>query len=151
TITELLLRGRQTLGELRTRASRMVPIDSLEELRADLQKLMDQGYVQSNGPLDRRGVEVDHAFYEPQEGRGMTFAPQTLADDDVLGDDELEETEERQSPAASNGHAQVSMLVQEVSRLRDELQEARQEIESCKERVTQLGDELADLRRDLGA
>ncbi|HEX6987701.1 MAG TPA: DUF480 domain-containing protein, partial [Planctomycetaceae bacterium] len=35
-LTELLLRGRQSLGELRTRASRMVPIDSLEDLRREL-------------------------------------------------------------------------------------------------------------------
>ncbi|HVW01423.1 MAG TPA: DUF480 domain-containing protein, partial [Planctomycetaceae bacterium] len=39
-LTELLLRGRQSLGELRTRASRMVPIDSLEDLRTALNGLM---------------------------------------------------------------------------------------------------------------
>ncbi|MEK0424579.1 MAG: hypothetical protein RJB11_670, partial [Planctomycetota bacterium] len=32
-MTELLLRGEQTLGELRTRASRMEPIQDLDELK----------------------------------------------------------------------------------------------------------------------
>ena len=39
-LTELLLRGRQTLGELRGRASRMVPIDDLGTLRTELQELV---------------------------------------------------------------------------------------------------------------
>ena len=70
-ICELLLRGRQQPGELRTRASRMVRIDSQEQLKADLQSLQDKGFVQSNGPLERRGVEVDHTFYLPKENMTM--------------------------------------------------------------------------------
>ena len=54
-ICELLLRGRQQPGELRTRASRMVRVDSQEQLRADLQSLQEKGFVQSNGGLERRG------------------------------------------------------------------------------------------------
>jgi hypothetical protein len=50
-IAELLLRGRQQPGELRTRASRMVRVESSEQLKADLQSLQDKGFIQSNGPL----------------------------------------------------------------------------------------------------
>lgn len=71
---ELLLRGRQQPGELRTRASRMVRIDSQDQLKADLQSLQDKGFVQSNGPLERRGVEVDHTFYLPKENMKMAAA-----------------------------------------------------------------------------
>ena len=71
-VCELLLRGRQQPGELRTRASRMVRIDSQDQLKADLQSLQDKGFVQSNGPLERRGVEVDHTFYLPKENMTMT-------------------------------------------------------------------------------
>lgn len=39
-LTELMLRGPQTLGELRGRASRMHPIESLEEAQAILSALM---------------------------------------------------------------------------------------------------------------
>jgi uncharacterized protein YceH (UPF0502 family) len=73
-IAELLLRGRQQPGELRTRASRMVRIESSEHLRADLMALQEKGFLQSNGPLDRRGVEVDHTFYLPKEGQTMSPA-----------------------------------------------------------------------------
>lgn len=79
-ICELLLRGRQQPGELRTRASRMVRIDSQEQLKADLQSLQDKGFIQSNGPLERRGVEVDHTFYLPKEN--MTMAAGNFAADD---------------------------------------------------------------------
>lgn len=71
-LTELLLRGRQQMGELRSRASRMVPVESLEQLRDELSGLLELGYVQCNGPLDRRGIEVDHNLYMPTEGREMT-------------------------------------------------------------------------------
>lgn len=64
---ELLLRGRQQPGDLRTRAGRMVEIPSQEQLRVELQGLVDVGLVVTNGPLDRRGVEVDHTWYEQGE------------------------------------------------------------------------------------
>ena len=41
-MAELLLRGPQTLGELRTRASRMHPLESLEVVQNVLQHLMDR-------------------------------------------------------------------------------------------------------------
>ncbi len=71
-MTELWLRGRQSVGDLRTRASRMHDIPTLEQLRDELKALQTQGYVQANGPLDVRGVEVDHNFYKPDEGKTLT-------------------------------------------------------------------------------
>lgn len=79
-ICELLLRGRQQPGELRTRASRMVRIESQEQLKSDLQGLAEKGFVQSNGPLERRGVEVDHTFYLPKEN--MKMAAGNFSDDE---------------------------------------------------------------------
>ena len=63
-LTELLLRGRQRLGELRTRASRMVSIERQDDLRHELVGLMQKELVRSNGPLERRGIEVDHCLYD---------------------------------------------------------------------------------------
>jgi uncharacterized protein len=40
-LCELLLRGRQQPGELRTRASRMVRIDSQDQLKSDLQSMQE--------------------------------------------------------------------------------------------------------------
>ncbi len=70
-MTELWLRGRQSVGDLRTRASRMHDIPTLEQLRDELKALQAAGYVQANGPLDVRGVEVDHNFYKPDEGKTL--------------------------------------------------------------------------------
>ena len=66
-MTELLLRGKQQPGELRTRASRMVPIDSQETLRQALQALLDAELLVANGQLERRGIEVDHNLYPSGE------------------------------------------------------------------------------------
>ncbi|HQX49984.1 MAG TPA: DUF480 domain-containing protein [Planctomycetaceae bacterium] len=77
---ELLLRGRQQPGELRTRASRMSRIESQDHLKADLQSMQEKRFVQSNGSLERRGVEVDHTFYLPKEN--MTMTAGNLADEE---------------------------------------------------------------------
>ena len=71
-LCELLLRGRQQPGELRTRASRMVRIDSQDHLKADLLSMQAKGFVQCDGSLERRGVEVDHTLYLPKENMAMT-------------------------------------------------------------------------------
>jgi len=50
-LAELLLRGAQQPGELRTRASRMATIESLPELDAILDALRQRGFVQRLDPL----------------------------------------------------------------------------------------------------
>ncbi len=49
-LTELLLRGTQAPGELRTRARRMAPLDSLDELHAALHILTEKGLVREHPP-----------------------------------------------------------------------------------------------------
>lgn len=49
-LAELLMRGPQTAGELRTRASRMQPIESLDQLMALLAPLIERGFVQHVAP-----------------------------------------------------------------------------------------------------
>jgi uncharacterized protein YceH (UPF0502 family) len=50
TLAELLMRGPQTLGELRTRVSRMSKIESLERMMEALHPLMEHGYAQRIDP-----------------------------------------------------------------------------------------------------
>jgi hypothetical protein len=50
TLAELLMRGPQTLGELRTRVSRMSRIESLEKMMEALHPLMEYGYAQRIDP-----------------------------------------------------------------------------------------------------
>src|SRR6185437_11998606 len=64
---ELLLRGPQTEGELRGRASRMEPIDDLDALRAVLRPLVERRLVVYLTPEDRRGAMLTHGFHEPRE------------------------------------------------------------------------------------
>lgn len=64
---ELLLRGPQTEGELRGRASRMEPIDDLDALRARLGPLVERRLVVYLSPAERRGAQLTHGFHEPAE------------------------------------------------------------------------------------
>lgn len=49
-LAELLMRGPQTLGELRTRCGRMVELGSLEDLQLILDPLITRGFVRSLPP-----------------------------------------------------------------------------------------------------
>src|SRR4051812_48357957 len=66
-LTELLLRGPQTEGELRGRASRMEPITDLDALRQTLKPLAERGLVVFLGPEGRRGTLIAHGFFPPRE------------------------------------------------------------------------------------
>lgn len=66
-LAELLLRGPQTKGELRGRASRMDPIDTLDDLEAILRPLVDRRLVVYLAPPDRRGTVLTHGFHFPDE------------------------------------------------------------------------------------
>src|SRR5215469_2097152 len=64
---ELLLRGPQTEGELRTRASRMEPLDDLDALRNALRPLVERKLVVYLTPEERRGAVLTHGFHDPKE------------------------------------------------------------------------------------
>ncbi|MCA9210230.1 MAG: DUF480 domain-containing protein [Planctomycetales bacterium] len=69
-MTELLLRGEQTVGELRGRAARMEPIADLNALKPVLDSLIEKGLVVSLTP-EGRGQIVTHNLYEPHEMRHL--------------------------------------------------------------------------------
>lgn len=126
-LTELLLRGRQQPGELRTRASRMTPIDSQEILKAALVELQAQGYVQANGPLDRRGVEVDHTFY--LDGENQKLTPGTFS---------AAESADVPSEVASRSGGrdpQFTALAEEIAALRDKVSRLEEQMEEFRRAV----------------
>jgi uncharacterized protein len=158
-LTELMLRGRQTLGELRGRASRMVPIEDLATLRAELGQLIEQGYAQSSGALERRGVEVDHCFYKGSENRTMDSAP-AAASTAASGS-----APARSTPAAASSSGAASVTAAATStpaneaspatdaalaELRSENRQLKSDVEDLKQDITRLNDRLDDLCRDLG-
>lgn len=65
-MAELLLRGEQTLGDLRARASRMNKIDGLTELKPIVQSLIDKQLMIELTPAGR-GQIVSHNLYQSDE------------------------------------------------------------------------------------
>lgn len=162
-LTELLLRGRQSVGELRTRASRMVPKNSLEtqeQLRAELQGLLELKLIQADGPLDRRGVEVDHHLYQPQEGQGLAYREST--EEDAVSERASiapRPSSSRPSPVSSvetgsgtaNETRRIQQLEGECAKLRAEQTQLQSACEELKAQVEELAETVDRLRRDLGA
>lgn len=66
-LAELLLRGPQTFGELRTRASRMDDIADLDTLNSLLKSLAERQFVVFLTDPDRRGAMVTHGFHHSAE------------------------------------------------------------------------------------
>lgn len=146
-VTELLLRGRQQLGELRSRASRMVPIDSQDVLRTELAALQEQGFVHADGALERRGVEVDHAFYTPGEGTRQERV-RTDSSDRRLESGEAASVRMTESTTHLDRIAALESTVADLSAARTQL---TSEIETLKQEMQSLSEDLSDLRSALGS
>lgn len=125
-MTELLLRGRQQVGELRSRASRMVPIESINDLRTELEGLQAQGFVRANGPLERRGVEVDHTFYRAGEQVGLTpLAESASPAGTTTGTASMPAPPHSSSSPSPPWQAELADLRAEVAELRQMLEEVQ--------------------------
>ena len=97
-LAELLLRGPQTEGELRTRVSRMDAISDLDSQRANLKELVRRGWFGWLDPEGRRGAQITQGFYPPAEletlksGTGRhdevaeVFSAKRLEADSVIND-----------------------------------------------------------------
>lgn len=77
-LAELLLRGPQTEGDLRGRASRMDEIKDLDELRGLLKNLASRNLVVYLTPPGR-GAVVTHGFHTPEELEKATAAGGAMA------------------------------------------------------------------------
>jgi uncharacterized protein len=155
---ELLLRGRQSAGDLRGRASRMAPagaLDSLEQLRTELTGLLSLKIVQSDGPPDRRGVEIDHNLYQPREGQTMT--PRTTIDDEPSATGPAPSSVPLPTPRPTVSAAAPSVgppnvdLLNRIAALETACADLRSENRELREQVEELRRSLEDLRRALGA
>jgi uncharacterized protein YceH (UPF0502 family) len=86
-MTELLLRGEQTLGELRGRAARMEPIADVGALRPVVDALIKKGLMIELTPPGR-GQIVSHNLYKERElnelkTRMASYVPPSGGDEDV--------------------------------------------------------------------
>jgi len=114
-LVELLLRGPQTPGELRTRASRMSTIASLDELGQELAALMDKGYVQRVAPAhgsraERYGQLLAPGLHPDGEPAASQATPTRAVSAPAPA-----------TPASSGLGERVEALESEVSTLRRQL------------------------------
>jgi uncharacterized protein YceH (UPF0502 family) len=135
-MAELLLRGPQTEGDLRARASRMEPLPDLAALQTVLEYLSEQGLVvYLSPPGQKRGVVVTHGLYPPEELERMR---QNAASSS------FEEGPDR--PGRSSGPSGP-----ESATWREEVAALRTEVESLRTTVQVLSAEVQALKSALGA
>jgi uncharacterized protein YceH (UPF0502 family) len=110
-LVELLLRGPQTAGEIRTRASRMHPLGSLDEVQNLLKFMMDR-----ESPLVRR---VEPAPGSRAERYAQLLCPHLHRLDEPAGEDAPKDSAPAAMAAGAPGLAsRVEMLEGDVMRLR---------------------------------
>ena len=152
-ITELLLRGDQTEGELRGRAARMEPIAGLAELRPILASLKSKGLVVSLTP-EGRGHMLTHALYKPNE---LERIKQRYAAGANVAATRPAETSPQSRPATAHNHppAQnneaVETLAKQIAELSEQMAQMQSDIEEVAGALKQTRNELQDLKDALGA
>jgi uncharacterized protein YceH (UPF0502 family) len=138
-LAELLLRGPQTEGELRTRASRMEPLDDLDALRNVLKPLAERKLVVYLTAEERRGAMLSHGFHDPKELEQLhkRHAAEAVTAPAVSSAPALE----REAPP--------SVPPPQLAVLEESLADARAEISSLKELVNRLQGDLASLHDEV--
>lgn len=128
-MAELLLRGAQTVGELRARASRMEPIADQNALRGLLDSLKAKGLVI---PLNRegRGHAVTHALYLPKE---LDQVKRDFADDGPAAaamDSPNPSSLVPSRPAEETPNLELDQIKSELAELREQLRALSERYES---------------------
>ncbi len=122
-LTVLLLRGPQTIGELRTRTERMADFDRLEDVERELSRLAD-----GDEPLVRR---LTRGPGQKEDRWTQTFCAATsepsVTSDVMSAPDRVQ----RSSPSS-------------------EIESLRADVESLQREVSSLGDAVTELRSALG-
>jgi uncharacterized protein len=145
-MTELLLRGAQTIGELRGRAARMEPIKDVGELMPIIDRLRQKGLVLYLTPPGRGGV-VTHNLYQPQElvkvraehvaGADAEYAPPAEADPLLAA---------RAAPVAAGSAANARPIAASSGSRVAAKPPAVGELEQLRADVASLSRDLADFR-----
>ncbi len=131
-MTELLLRGEQTAGDLRTRAGRFESIADLQTLQKILDSLIQRKLVVSLTPAGR-GQLFTHNLYLPEELQRL----KQLSIDSP--DSPLPPRTASAVPTASSRGSSVSDdLLDSVSWLQEEVRELRQLVEKLTDRLDRL-------------
>lgn len=121
-VAELLLRGAQSEGDLRGRASRMEPIADLEALRPIVKTLAERGMVMYLTPEGRRGTMVTHGFHTAEELVLLKSRAERWAVEEPVA------PTVRSTPVSSGLEQRVIALEQAVAELRDQVREMKSQL-----------------------
>jgi uncharacterized protein YceH (UPF0502 family) len=134
-MAELLLRGPQTEGELRARASRMEPLADLAALQTILEALAPRGLVQYlSPPGQKRGVYVAHGLYPPEELERVrqTFMSRHAGDDETPTRLSTARVDAAAAPVAPAWSTELATLRAEVEQLRETLDALSSQVRELK-------------------
>lgn len=153
-MTELLLRGAQTEGELRGRAARMEPIADLGALRPVLVSLKQKGLIVSLTP-EGRGHVVTHALYQPRELEKVRAEAVSGASD--AGSEAAHrlvapapaERPRETSLASPTEHREEGPRVAQAASVRGNDDASQYAIDELRAELANVRAELATLRKDL--
>ncbi len=126
----LLLRGPQTVGEIRTRTDRWVAFDDLDAVQADLDRLRDHPFL----PL------VEELPREP--GRRETRWRHLLGDDAAPAPPPAAATATAE-PDTNTTTPTAGALTERVAALEDEVTALREELAELRDRVAPIVEELS--------
>jgi uncharacterized protein YceH (UPF0502 family) len=142
-LAELMLRGPQTEGDLRARASRMEPFPDLPALQTVLEALEPRGLVRYlSPPGQKRGVVVTHGLYPAEELERVRQAFSQQAFQDEALESPVRTAVTRQGMASASSLAEPGWVA-ETSTL-------RAEVEALKAAVAVLTTEIHELKSALG-
>jgi uncharacterized protein YceH (UPF0502 family) len=116
-MAELMLRGEQTVGELRGRAGRMETIADLAALRPVLESLIKKKLVISLTPAGR-GQVVTHGLYQPNEMDKVNARAGEISASESSRPTPAPKVSE---DAVAGLRAEIAELRQEISQLRERL------------------------------
>jgi uncharacterized protein YceH (UPF0502 family) len=144
-MAELLLRGEQSLGDLRGRAARMEPIKGIAELQPVVDRLRQKGLILLLTPPGR-GCVVTHGLYQEQELAKLRR--------EFDGQSEGQSEGHRSMPSeAASPRTAVSADPSELETLRAEVASLKRQLAEVQEQVAEidtLRSAMEEINRQLG-
>lgn len=145
-MAELLLRGAQSIGELRARAARMEPIPGISELRPLVESLRKKKLIILLTPPGR-GCILTHALYQDSELAKVRAEHGNVVVGDEPFTDEEDSEPARSAVVSERSTSGQSSFREAGSDFQRQLTELREELTN---EISQLRAEIEDLKRQLG-
>ena len=150
-MAELMLRGPQTVGELRSRASRMEQIGGLSELQPVLQSLKAKGLVLPLNP-EGRGHVITHALYSDRELERVKqqYSVAPAVDGPPRHDAPARPPVDAAEPAAGLAPEVIEAMARQIEDLRQQVSQLKSDMDDISVTCRQTDDELQRLKNELG-